>query len=230
MEAVQVMIGLINGALGRIWLLFYTRQFEELSVEYKPIALLSGYPFWTFLFFIISGVLTIQTEKKRSPNSLKCAIRMNMSSFFLAVLGLILIGFEITLFLFKRETIFWQEKTAMILSVYLWIFSIMELIIARKVIKWGNEAFYRHRYVTPEIPEQKEANLSESHTLRRHHRIPKEGGESEWTSLRSKPWQDQKGGTQLVKIPVTLGASRGHQSFPVSRPEVPWITIQGGNS
>uniref|UniRef100_A0A4W2GYY4 Uncharacterized LOC113905212 n=1 Tax=Bos indicus x Bos taurus TaxID=30522 RepID=A0A4W2GYY4_BOBOX len=67
--AVQVMIGLINGALGRIWLLFYTRQFEELSVEYKPIALLSGYPFWTFLFFIISGVLTIQTEKKRSPNS-----------------------------------------------------------------------------------------------------------------------------------------------------------------
>ncbi|MXQ98139.1 hypothetical protein E5288_WYG003941 [Bos mutus] len=66
--AVQVMIGLINGALGRIWLLFYTRQFEELSVEYKPIALLSGYPFWTFLFFIISGVLTIQTEKKRSPN------------------------------------------------------------------------------------------------------------------------------------------------------------------
>ena len=44
------MIGLINGALGRIWLRFYTRQFEELSVEYKPIALLSGYPFWTFLF------------------------------------------------------------------------------------------------------------------------------------------------------------------------------------
>ncbi|XP_044784982.1 membrane-spanning 4-domains subfamily A member 8 [Bubalus bubalis] len=66
--AVQVMIGLINGALGRIWLRFYIRQFEELSVEYKPIALLSGYPFWTFLFFIVSGVLTIQTEKKRSPN------------------------------------------------------------------------------------------------------------------------------------------------------------------
>ncbi|XP_070623637.1 uncharacterized protein [Bos indicus] len=73
--AVQVMIGLINGALGRIWLLFYTRQFEELSVEYKPIALLSGYPFWTFLFFIISGVLTIQTEKKRSPNSVLTLFR-----------------------------------------------------------------------------------------------------------------------------------------------------------
>lgn len=81
-----------------------------------------------------------------------------------------------------------------------------------------------------EIPEQKEANLSESHTLRRHHRIPKEGGESERTSFRSKPGQDQKGGTQLVKIPVTRGASRGHQSFPISRPEVQWITIQGGNS
>ncbi|KAM7236317.1 hypothetical protein CapIbe_013503 [Capra ibex] len=34
----------------------------------KPVALPSGYPFWTFLFFIISGVLTIGTEKKRSPN------------------------------------------------------------------------------------------------------------------------------------------------------------------
>ncbi|KAI4537187.1 hypothetical protein MG293_012050 [Ovis ammon polii] len=68
LQAVQVMMGLINGALGRIWLLFYTRQFGEISTEYKPVALLSGYPSWTFLFFIISGVLTIETEKKRSPN------------------------------------------------------------------------------------------------------------------------------------------------------------------
>uniref|UniRef100_A0A452DY66 Uncharacterized protein n=1 Tax=Capra hircus TaxID=9925 RepID=A0A452DY66_CAPHI len=107
--AVQVMIGLINGALGRIWLLFYTRQFGEISTECKPVALPSGYPFWTFLFFIMSGVLTIETEKKRSPNLLKYAIRMNMNSFLLAALGLILIGFEITLFLFKRGTVFWQE-------------------------------------------------------------------------------------------------------------------------
>ncbi|XDA84690.1 hypothetical protein R6Z07F_014500 [Ovis aries] len=105
--AVQVMMGLINGALGRIWLLFYTRQFGEISTEYKPAALLSGYPSWMFLFFIISGVLTIETEKKRSPNL----------------------------------------KTAVNLSVCLWMSSIMDLIIARKVVEWGNEAFYRHRYV-----------------------------------------------------------------------------------
>ncbi|XP_070623633.1 uncharacterized protein [Bos indicus] len=201
--AVQVMIGLINGALGRIWLLFYTRQFEELSVEYKPIALLSGYPFWTFLFFIISGVLTIQTEKKRSPNSV--------------------------LTLFRRAGL-WEGENQ----------QTVECEEQGRVIKKIPNGKVRFVTVyastttdasgTAEIPEQKEANLSESHTLRRHHRIPKEGGESEWTSLRSKPWQDQEGGTQLVKIPVTLGASRGHQSFPVSRPEVPWITIQGGNS
>uniref|UniRef100_A0AC11D0K2 Uncharacterized protein n=1 Tax=Ovis aries TaxID=9940 RepID=A0AC11D0K2_SHEEP len=145
--AVQVMMGLINGALGRIWLLFYTRQFGEISTEYKPAALLSGYPSWMFLFFIISGVLTIETEKKRSPNLLKYAIRMNMNSFLLAALGLILIGFEVTLVLFKRGTVFWQEKTAVNLSVCLWMSSIMDLIIARKVVEWGNEAFYRHRYV-----------------------------------------------------------------------------------
>ncbi|CAM9446399.1 unnamed protein product [Rangifer tarandus platyrhynchus] len=66
--AFQVMIGLIHGALGRIWLFFYTRQFASLSRDDKPMALLSRYPFWTFLFFIISGVLAIETEKNRSPN------------------------------------------------------------------------------------------------------------------------------------------------------------------
>lgn len=78
-----------------------------------------------------------------------------------------------------------------------------------------------------EIPEQKEANLFESNTLRRHRQIPKEEGEREQTSSRSKPQQDQKGGAQLWKIPVTLGASRGHQSFPISRSEVQRIRIQG---
>ena len=41
-----------------------------------------------------------------------------MNSFLLAALGLILIGFEITLFLFKRGTVFWQEVSA----CYLYIF------------------------------------------------------------------------------------------------------------
>ncbi|KAB0370727.1 hypothetical protein FD755_017136 [Muntiacus reevesi] len=131
--AFQVMIGLIHGALGRIWIFFYTRQFASLSRHYKPMALLSGYPFWTFLFFIISRVLAIETEKKRSPNLLKYAIRMNMSSFLLAAVGLILIGFEIILFSLKRDMIFWQEEQMCLIS---WLQSLSTVILEPKKMKF----------------------------------------------------------------------------------------------
>lgn len=56
-----------------------------------------------------------------------------------------------------------------------------------------------------EIPEQKEANLFESNTLRRHRYIPKEVGERGQTSSRGKPQQDQKGGLNRGRFLWPLG-------------------------
>ncbi|XP_072826831.1 uncharacterized protein [Vicugna pacos] len=145
LQAAQVMIGVIHCALGHIWLHLYFTQFEVLSVNYNPFTLLSGYPLWAFFFYVTSGVLAIETERRRSPYWLKYAITTNTNSSVLAVIGLILVGFEITFFLVKQRKMLWPEQIAIILSIYLWTFSILELLLATKVVELGNQAIYRRK-------------------------------------------------------------------------------------
>ncbi|XP_032216125.1 membrane-spanning 4-domains subfamily A member 12-like isoform X2 [Mustela erminea] len=142
MGAAQVMIGLIHCVLGYFWIYLYVREFESVSINYLPLTLMSGYPFWAFLFFIISGIFSIEAEKTRSPKLLRCSIRTNTYSSTLAMIGLFLIGFEITFFLIKREKIIWIQQSGMMLSGYLWLFSLLELFLANIVNSWINQAFY----------------------------------------------------------------------------------------
>ncbi|XP_077717928.1 membrane-spanning 4-domains subfamily A member 12-like isoform X1 [Canis aureus] len=140
--AAQVMVGLIHCALGYFWIQLYIREFDSISIDYLPITLLSGYPFWAFLFFVISGIFAIEAEKTSSPKLLKYTIRVNTHSSVLAIIGLFLIGLEIILFLMKQVKIVWIQRSGMMLSVYLWLFSILELFLAITVIRLGNQAFY----------------------------------------------------------------------------------------
>ncbi|VCW76422.1 unnamed protein product [Gulo gulo] len=58
------------------------------------------------------------------------------------MIGLFLIGFEITFFLMKHEKIVWIQQSGMMLSGYLWLFSLLELFLANIVNSWMNQAFY----------------------------------------------------------------------------------------
>ncbi|XP_032734946.1 membrane-spanning 4-domains subfamily A member 8-like [Lontra canadensis] len=107
--AAQVMIGLIHCVLGYFWIYLYVREFDSVSINYLPLTLMSGYPFGAFLIFIISGIFAVEAEKTRSPKLLRCTIRANTYSSTLAMIGLFLIGFEITFFLVKREKIVWIQ-------------------------------------------------------------------------------------------------------------------------
>ncbi|XP_058161363.1 membrane-spanning 4-domains subfamily A member 12-like [Dasypus novemcinctus] len=141
--AAQVMIGLIHCALGHIWIQLYISQSNPLLMVYLPIVLLTGYPFWAALFFILSGYLAITTEKRPSKNLLMYTIRTNIQSIALATIGLLFIVMEFVFFLLKQGHVLWLHKSGIILSVYLGIFSTLELLLAKKVVKWGIEANHR---------------------------------------------------------------------------------------
>ncbi|XP_022261556.1 membrane-spanning 4-domains subfamily A member 12-like isoform X3 [Canis lupus familiaris] len=94
------------------------------------------------VMFVISGIFAIEAEKTSSPKLLKYTIRVNTHSSVLAIIGLFLIGLEIILSLMKQVKIVWIQRSGMMLSVYLWLFSILELFLAITVIGLGNQAFY----------------------------------------------------------------------------------------
>nr|XP_040140202.1 uncharacterized protein LOC120889555 isoform X2 [Ictidomys tridecemlineatus] len=125
--AAQIMIGLIHSALGHVWTLLYMRQLHSFSKIYRPFVLLSGYPFWSFVF-------------------MKRTLRWTIGSLGVALIGLFLIIIEITSFLVKHVEIQWPQRSGMMLSVYLWIFGLLEMCLANIVVKWLNEAFYRNIY------------------------------------------------------------------------------------
>ncbi|XP_076972217.1 membrane-spanning 4-domains subfamily A member 12-like [Tamandua tetradactyla] len=141
--AAQIMIGVIHCALGYIWIQLFISQFNPLLMIYLPIVLLSGYPFWAALFFIMSGFLAVEAEKRRSSNVLLYTIRANIQSSALAVIGLLLIVVELVLLLLKQGRMQWLHKSGVLLSVYLGIFSTLELLLAKKVARWGIQGYRR---------------------------------------------------------------------------------------
>uniref|UniRef100_A0A7N9CI37 Uncharacterized protein n=1 Tax=Macaca fascicularis TaxID=9541 RepID=A0A7N9CI37_MACFA len=138
--AAQIIIGLIHCALGKIWIYLCLNESASFSASYLPIALISGFPLLSFLIYVISGSFAIAAERKPSPRLLMYALWMNFSSLGLSVIGLLLTACEITLFLLQDEIIQWPHKSGIMLSMYLWIFSTLELVFANTVTGWIKKA------------------------------------------------------------------------------------------
>ncbi|XP_040860121.1 membrane-spanning 4-domains subfamily A member 8 isoform X2 [Ochotona curzoniae] len=137
--AIQVMIGLINFAIGYLWLRLFTRQYNSFTFNYTPVILFTGYPFWSFLFYVTSGVLAIAADRRHTPLLLGCTIRTNINSGSLSLVAQILIIVEIILVAARRVKIQWTHRSGMILSSYLWVFSWLEMTLAWSVARWGIE-------------------------------------------------------------------------------------------
>uniref|UniRef100_A0A8D2GIV5 Uncharacterized protein n=1 Tax=Urocitellus parryii TaxID=9999 RepID=A0A8D2GIV5_UROPR len=65
-SAIQIMTGVIHNNLGIIWLYVFLTQTLTFGKGYLPLALISGYPFWSSLSFVFSGTFAVVVEKKRS--------------------------------------------------------------------------------------------------------------------------------------------------------------------
>ncbi|XP_006163879.1 membrane-spanning 4-domains subfamily A member 12-like [Tupaia chinensis] len=140
--ATQVMIGLIHCALGQLWTYLYVNHYDFFSSVYLPLVFLSGYPFWSCIIFIISGIFTIEVEKHPSRSLLMYTVWMNLSSFIATIIGIFLILFEIIYFLAKQVKEQWPHQSGILLTTQLWIFSILEMFLTSKVTKWGKKVFY----------------------------------------------------------------------------------------
>ncbi|XP_010631368.1 membrane-spanning 4-domains subfamily A member 5-like isoform X4 [Fukomys damarensis] len=106
--AIQIMNGLIIQFLGTIWGYLLISQTTALLSVYIPIVTLVGYPFWSTLTFIFSGAFTVVMQKRPSLYTISYAILGNIISSCIAVLGLLLLIFELSVATFLVETSIWQ--------------------------------------------------------------------------------------------------------------------------
>ncbi|KAM5183040.1 membrane-spanning 4-domains subfamily A member 13 isoform 2-T2 [Callospermophilus lateralis] len=138
--AIQIMTGVIHNNLGIIWLYLFLTQTLTFGKGYLPLALISGYPFWSSLSFVFSGTFAVVVEKKRSKFLLSYAIGVNILSACISIIGITLLLFELTLFGTVSNNSPWSRRSGALLSTYLFLFSILEFCLAVIVTDWGYKA------------------------------------------------------------------------------------------
>nr|XP_040140209.1 membrane-spanning 4-domains subfamily A member 12-like isoform X2 [Ictidomys tridecemlineatus]XP_040140210.1 membrane-spanning 4-domains subfamily A member 12-like isoform X2 [Ictidomys tridecemlineatus]XP_040140211.1 membrane-spanning 4-domains subfamily A member 12-like isoform X2 [Ictidomys tridecemlineatus] len=84
--AIQIMTGVIHNNLGIIWLYMFLTQTLTFGKGYLPLALITGYPFWSSLSFVFSGTFAVVVEKKRSKFLLSYAIGVNILSACISII------------------------------------------------------------------------------------------------------------------------------------------------
>ncbi|XP_066489758.1 membrane-spanning 4-domains subfamily A member 8-like isoform X2 [Tiliqua scincoides] len=136
--AIQIILGLIHIGLGGVSIVLHPPR-------YIPLAAYSGYPFWSGIFFIVSGSLSVSTEKHLNFSLVKCAVGMNITS---AVMALIGIGVQIAELAINSPERFhisdhyglslWYSRTG--ICVLLLLFTILEFCITVSTAHFGCEA------------------------------------------------------------------------------------------
>ncbi|XP_060032253.1 membrane-spanning 4-domains subfamily A member 5-like isoform X1 [Erinaceus europaeus] len=63
--AIQIMNGLFLSSLGQLWIYLFVTQMYAIGKNYPHIVISTGYPFWSSMLFILSGIFTVLLEKWR---------------------------------------------------------------------------------------------------------------------------------------------------------------------
>ncbi|XP_040603328.1 membrane-spanning 4-domains subfamily A member 12-like isoform X2 [Mesocricetus auratus] len=139
--SIQLMTSLIIQSLGYFWTyLFFSQSivFEKGS-EYFPAIGTSGYSLWSSFLFSTSGSLSIILQRRPSNDMLIWTLTMNILSVFATLIGLYLTTFELTL-ASKIKTPIWQYRSARMLTVYILLFTILEMFVAAMATEWTCKA------------------------------------------------------------------------------------------
>ncbi|XP_023071639.2 membrane-spanning 4-domains subfamily A member 12 isoform X1 [Piliocolobus tephrosceles] len=134
---IQIMVGLMHLGFGIILCLIvfpYGKVFRVAST-----AVISGYPFWGGLSFIISGSLTVSASKELSSCLVKGSVGMNIVSSIFAFLGVILLVVDTCIHgLYPAD--YWAILSGKGISGMLIIFSLLEVCTACATAYFANQA------------------------------------------------------------------------------------------
>uniref|UniRef100_A0A670HLR2 Membrane spanning 4-domains A3 n=1 Tax=Podarcis muralis TaxID=64176 RepID=A0A670HLR2_PODMU len=135
-QAIQVMLGLIYISLGTIVIVHFRRY-------YKLFTSITGYPFWSGIFFIFSGSLSVAAEKYPNKALVMSSVRMNITSAIMATIGIILYAMEIDINN-KRDYSdsegFFLQSAGTALAVLLLLLTMLELAITVSLAHLGMKA------------------------------------------------------------------------------------------
>ncbi|XP_059116501.1 membrane-spanning 4-domains subfamily A member 13-like isoform X1 [Peromyscus eremicus] len=144
---IQLMTSLIIQSLGYFWTyLFFSQSFAfGLTSGYLPIIGASGYSLWASLFFSLSGSFSIALQRRPSNYMLIWTMTMNILSIFATLIGVFLISIELMMTADLQSPL-WQHRSGRMLTEYLFLFTILEMLVASVVTEWT----YRARYTEEE--------------------------------------------------------------------------------
>ncbi|XP_007497627.2 membrane-spanning 4-domains subfamily A member 4A-like [Monodelphis domestica] len=141
---VQIMIALMNFALGMIIILLPSRNYI-----YENFILNTGYIFWGTAFFLVSGSLAIAAENKTTNTLVQSSLAMNTVSAVAAGLGIIILSINLAMndssyysciHESPHETCVCGLAVLLGIGVILLILAIFELAFSLEVLSFGCKA------------------------------------------------------------------------------------------
>ncbi|XP_051710617.1 membrane-spanning 4-domains subfamily A member 12 isoform X1 [Oryctolagus cuniculus] len=138
--AIQMMTAFSLHCLGVIWMYLLVSQLMVFQNSYFPIATLLGYPFWSAAIFNLSGIFAVLAQRTSSRILVTYTIVMHIISAIVASIGVLLISLEILAVSLTPGDFIWVHKSAKLLSEYLLLFSLLELLVAITVTRWAKQA------------------------------------------------------------------------------------------
>ncbi|XP_075857370.1 membrane-spanning 4-domains subfamily A member 12-like [Microcebus murinus] len=138
--AVQIMTALMVHTLGVLWSYLISLHIMAFGKTYVPFTSTIGYPYWSSWFFTFSGIFAIVVEKSSSSSLMCYTTYLNITSFCVALVGMIAITFELAAQRASRHVPIWPHTAGKLLTEYLGIFTILELFAAFVVVHWVRKA------------------------------------------------------------------------------------------
>ncbi|KAJ6654135.1 hypothetical protein lerEdw1_007403 [Lerista edwardsae] len=121
--AIQILIGLIHFGLGPLPLIFYE------AVRF------GHFLFWTGLFFITSGSISVSAENQKNINLVRCSVGFNILSAIMALISSIAHAIDLVVISLQVNpySVFWQTG----LSVLFLLFTLLEFCITVSTAHFG---------------------------------------------------------------------------------------------
>ncbi|XP_076972219.1 membrane-spanning 4-domains subfamily A member 12-like [Tamandua tetradactyla] len=138
--AIQIMVGVLHHSLAVIWTSLLITQIIAFQNDYLPLTVLTGYPYWSAVFFITSGICAIILERNPGKNLVTYTVVMSIISACIASIGVLIMLLEFLSYYIKREKTVWPQRCGKILTNYLFLFTFLELTVASTVAHWGLKA------------------------------------------------------------------------------------------
>nr|XP_021491751.1 uncharacterized protein LOC110548078 [Meriones unguiculatus] len=138
--AAQIMLGLIHGALGTLWLFLYNLEDEKHSVGPALMITSICYLYVSGLFFINSGSSSV-IQGDPVTWQLVLVIVMNTISIFVSVIGLVIFGSGFSSFEEIGKDYIWSNMVGMMLLHISVLSTSSELIIAIIMVHRCKKAF-----------------------------------------------------------------------------------------